>query len=177
MLAERCNYRFYFKYDGTPAFKAMPAPGAADFTFTSPKHLESYNKYQNRKEIKNRIIIKGIRQAELNTREEVAQSELTGEDHDDASIGAYGERTLTITNHLFQTQAAIDAMATALLAERKDPRWYADLKTKYFPAPLELVDDIQWEDRLSHLLDVTQDSVIRDIKISKFNVTYKCEIV
>jgi len=175
MLCERCNYRFYFKYDGTPVFKAVPAPGGLEFTFTSPAHIASSSTYQSRSEIKNRVIIKGIKQAEPGNRDESAPSELTGEAHDDTSIAAYGERTLTITNYLFQTQGPLDAMCATLLALYKDPNWYADLKVPFNPVPLELVDDIQWEERLSHVLDVTQTGVIRDIKIDGFNTTYKCE--
>ncbi|GAG86889.1 unnamed protein product, partial [marine sediment metagenome] len=56
MLCERCNYRFHFKYDGTPVFKLKPAVDAeVKFTFTDPKHIASINTYQDRSEIKNRI--------------------------------------------------------------------------------------------------------------------------
>jgi len=103
-------------------------------------------------------------------------SQLRGEAHDNASITAYGERTLTISNHLFQTQAAIDAMCASLLAEYKDPKWYTDLEMHFLPVPLELGDNIQWEEQLSPTQDITQTGIIRDIKIDNFNVTYKCEL-
>jgi len=64
-LCERGNaasvqYVFYFTYDGQPVFKPRPTVGAADFAFTDPKHIASTNTYQDRNEIKNRIIIKGM---------------------------------------------------------------------------------------------------------------------
>lgn len=175
MLCEVCDYRFYFKYDGTPVFKARPAPGGPDFIFTSPAHIATINTYQSRSEIKNRVIIKGIKLAEPVNRDESSPSNLKGEAHNDASITAYGERTLTITNYLFQHQARLSQMCIDLVARYKDPKWYGDLEIPFNPVPLELADDIQWEERLSHIQAETQTGAIRDIKITKFNTTYKCE--
>lgn len=173
MICERCNYRFYFRYDGVPFFKPIPSAGAAVFTFTNPKQIGSISTYQDRNEIKNRIIIKGMKQAEPVNRDETIPPKLQGETNDATSIAAYGERTLTIDNHLFQTQAVIDAMCTTLLAEYKDPKWYSNLKIPFNPAPLEMADNIQWEERLSPTLDITQVGIIRDIKINNFSTTYK----
>lgn len=173
-LCEFCDYRFYFDYDGTPVFKPKPAAGAAVFTFTDPKHIASINTYQDRNEIKNRIIIKGLKQSDTVGKEETMPSDLTGEASDATSIAAYGERTLTIDNHLFQTQAGIDAMCATLLAEYKDPKWYSDLRMPFNPVPLEMGDNIQWEERLSPTLNITQTGIIRDIKLDNFNTTYKC---
>lgn len=175
MLCEVCDYRFFFKYDGTPVFKARPAPGGPDFIFDSPANIASISTYQSRSEIKNRVIIKGIKQAEPVNLDDSAPSELKGEDHNDVSITAYGERTMTITNYLFQHQARLSQMCIDLVLRYKDPKWYADLEIPFNPVPLELVDDIQWEERLSHILAETQTGAIRDIKITKFNTTYKCE--
>ena len=182
MLCERGNaasvqYVFYFTYDGQPVFKPRPTVGAADFAFTDPKHITSIKTYQNRTEIKNRIVIKGMRQAEPVGHDETRPSVFQGEDSDAASITAYGERTLTIDNHLFQTQAAIDAMCTALLAKYKDPKWYSDIKTDYLPVPLEIGDSMSWIERLSPTLNTAaQTGLIRDIKINNFSMTYKCEL-
>lgn len=176
-LCERCDYRFHFKYDGTPVFKPKPAPGSTSFTFTDPKQIASFSTYQDRNEIRNRIVIKGMKQAEPVNREETMPPELKGEDYDQTSIDEYGERTLPINNHLFQTQAAIDAMCTSLLAEYKDPKWYTDLEMPFLPVPLEIGDKIQWEERLSPVLDITQTGVIRDIKIDNFNTIYVCELL
>jgi len=174
MVCERCNYRFFFKYDGTPYFKPAPTAGGPVFTFTDPKQITSISTYRDKSEIKNRIIIEGKKQAEPVGLEETLPPELKGEANDATSIAAYGERALTIKNHLFQTQAAIDAMCATLLVLYKDPKWYTDIKMDYNPVPLELGDTIQWEERLSPTLNITETGVIRDIKIDNFSVTYKC---
>lgn len=183
-LCERGNagsvqYIFYFTYDGQPVFKPRPTVGAADFAFTDPKYIASINTYQNRNEIKNRIIIKGMRQAEPVGHDETRPSVFKGEDADDGaggSIELYGERTLTINNHLFQTQPSINAMCTALLAKYKDPKWYSDLKIPFNPVPLEIGDSMSWVERLSPTLNTAvKTGLIRDIKIDGFNTTYKCE--
>ena len=184
MICERCDWRFYFKYDGTPVFAPKSTPvDPADFTFTDPKHITSVNTYQDWNEIKNRIVIEGIKQAEPVGREETTPSEFKGELSDADSIAAYGERTLTINNYLFQTQDSIlnvagDAgMCFDLLAEYKDPKWYADIKMNFNPVPLELGDTIKWEEMLSPDLDITKTGLLRDIKITNFGTTYKCELV
>ena len=180
-LCERGNaasvqYVFYFTYDGQPVFKPRPTVGAADFAFTGPEHIASVKTYQNRNEIKNRIIIKGMKQAEPVGYDETRPSVWRGEDSDAGSIGSYGERTLTIDNHLFQTQASINAMCTALLAKYKDPKWYSDPKIPFNPAPLEIGDSMSWIERLSPTLNAAvKTGLIRDIKIDNFNTIYKCE--
>lgn len=175
MICERCDYRFYFKYDGTPVFKPKPTPGATTFTFTDQKHIASVRNYQDESEVKNRIIIEGHKRAEPVGKEETLPPELRGEAHDDTSIAAYGERTLTIKNHLFQDQDSIDTMKATLLAEYKDPKWYADVEVPFNPAPLEFADKISWKERLSPTLELTRTGIVRDIKIDSFNTTYRCE--
>ncbi|GAI73147.1 unnamed protein product, partial [marine sediment metagenome] len=117
-------------------------------------------------------------------REETKPSEFEGEKSDPDSITLYGERTLTINNHLFQDQDSIlneagDAgMCVTLLAEYKDPKWYSTLKIPFNPVPLELGNTISWKERLDSTLDpITQKGIIRDIKISNFDTTYKCQLV
>lgn len=146
-----------------------------EFTFSDQKHIASFSNYQAREEIKNRVIIEGIKQTRPISEEETLRSALRGEAHNDASITAYGERSLTIKNHLFQTQASIDAMCASLLAEYKDPKWYTDVEVPFNPVPLEMGDRMGWKERLSPVLEITQEGVIRDIKINKFNTTYRCE--
>ena len=173
-ICERCDYRFYFKYDGSPIFRPKPTAGGAVFTFTDPKHIATISTYQDQNEIKNRIVIKGLKQSETVSKEETMPSQLTGEASDGASILAYGERTKTINNHLFQTQAPLDAMCITLKDEYHEPKWYSDLGIPFNPVPLELGDNIQWEEMLSPTRDITQEGIIRDIKIDGFSATYKC---
>jgi len=150
-----------------------------EFTFTDQKHIASFSNYQDKGEIKNRIVIEGEKQAEPVSKEETIPSELKGEVHDDTSIDEYGERTLTIKNHLFQDQDSIThaetGMCAILLAEYKDPKWYTDLEIPFNPVPLEMGDVIGWKERLSPTLEITRRGLIRDIKINKFTTTYKCE--
>lgn len=178
MICERCDYRFYFKHDGSPIFRQKPVAGVSVFTFVDPKDMTSISNYQDQNEIKNRIVIKGHKQSDTVSKEETMPSYLTGEDADDGaggSIELYGERTMTIRNHLFQTQGPLDAMCTSLKDEYKDPKWYSDLEEDFNPVPLELGDNIQWEEQLSPTLpDVIQTGIIRDIKMDALSTTYKC---
>jgi len=176
MICERADYRFHFKYDGTPVFKPKPA-GAVVFTFTDQKHIASIRNYQDHNEIWNKVVIEGKKRADPVNLEESRSSEFTGEAEDGASITAYGERTLTIKNHLFQDQTDLDAMCVTLRDEYKTPKWYADIEVPFNPVPLELGDKISWKERLSPTLEITQEGIIRDIKISTFFTTYKCVIV
>ena len=177
MICERCDYRFHFAYNGKPTFQPKPSPEEIAFTFTEQKHIIELFSRQDRAEILNRIVIEGRKQANPINRDESLSSELRGEAYDDTSIGAYGERTKTIKNSLFETQAAIDAMCATLLAEYKNAKWYVSISVPYNPVPLELGDKICFKTRLSPSIEVTEYGIIRDIKISKWNTTYPCEIV
>jgi len=177
MLCEVCDYRFYFEYDGTPVFRPKPTPDGVDFAFTAQAHITSARNYQDRGEIWNRVIIEGKKQADPVDVVESRPSELRDEAFNQDSIDAYGERTLTIKNHLFQHQGRLSDMCDSLLAEYKDPKWYADIKVPFNPVPLELGDKITWLERLNPDDEITQTGMIRDIKIDTFSTTYKCEIV
>lgn len=176
LLCERCDWRFYFEYDGTPAFVPRPTVGGVDFAFTGQEHIKSANTYQSTKEIKNRIVIEGMKQAPPIGRENTAQSELRGEESDATSIDDYGERTLTIKNHLFQDKDELDQMCIDLLAELKDPKWYTDVKVPFNPVPLEIGDTMSWVERLSPTEQIAKTGLIRDIKIDNFSTLYKCEL-
>ncbi len=183
-ICERCNYRFYFRYDGTPIFRPKPGAHAADFTLTDPKHCQTVKTYQDQNEIRNRIAIEGLKQTSHINREETVSSQFKGELADDGvggSIELYGERTLSIKNHLFQDQDSIDhavtGMCKILLDEYKLPKWYANLKIPFNPVPLEFGDNIKWEERLSPILNITPspEGITRDIKIDNYSATYKSE--
>jgi len=201
MLCERCDYRFRFEYDGTPVFKPVPYPktaGNEDLVFRR-WHISDPAYYEDRNEIRNRIVIKGKPVPQLEERKEVMTSELKGEVYNQPSIDEYGEHILSIKNHLFQDQASIDAMCATLLARYKDPKWYFDFGTPFNPAPLEIWDTVKTELRLEGPvwpgrrygtfryssgvlyggsgIVVNVRGLIRDIKINKYNITYKCEEV
>ena len=201
MLCERCDYRFYFKYNGTPVFKPFPTakvPGSEDMAFRK-WHISGPKCYEDRNEIRNRIVIEGLKQALPEGAEETVPSELKGTALNQASIDAYGEHTLSIKNHLFQGQGSIDTMCVTLLHRYKDPMWYFDFTTPFNPAPLEIWDTIMAELLLKTVtfpgskyetfkydsgtkygcgeVAVGVRGLIRDIKIDKHNITYKCEEV
>jgi len=181
MICERCNWRFYFDGNGNPVFVTAPTAGAPVFTTFLPQHFTSPRLYQNRNEIWNRIVIEGEKAGELTGWEDNMPSELKDEAFDAASIAAYGERTKSIKNYLFQDLASITAMCATRLAADKDPKWYLDFDTPYNAVPLELGDTVLVRELLDITLPpalrhVTHTCLIRNADISRFNVTYKCQI-
>lgn len=199
MICERCNYRFHFTHNGTPVFKPAPIPVAPITFIFLPHQIAGPNYYQDRNEIRNRVVIEGLKQALPEGAEEAMPSELKGEVNDATSIDDYGEHTLSIRNHLFQDQASIDAMCAILLAKYKDPKWYFDFNTPFNPVPLEVGDTLRCyirlypvskeENRYSTFkygdgtkyglegIIINQPLLIRDIKANQYNLTYKCEKV
>jgi hypothetical protein len=149
LLCERVNYRFWFGYDGKPYFKPAPTLGSADFTFTAFGQIASAITFEDLNEISNAIIIEGMEQGMYSTNESNKSSRLTHTAEDSSSIGNYNEHSMTITNHLFQTQAAVDAMADTVLAAFKDPKWYFDMDISFNPVPLEMGDVVGWRVDLS----------------------------
>jgi len=58
MVCERCNYTFYFKYNGKPVFKPLPSQGSSVFNF-GQELLSSVSYLENIDEVRNHIIIEG----------------------------------------------------------------------------------------------------------------------
>lgn len=178
MICERCNYRFYFNHNGIPIFVTAPVAGAPVFATFNPQHFTGPRLYQERNEIKNRIVIEGEKLAELTGWEDNMPSELKDEAFDAVSIAAYGELTKAIKNLLFQDLASITAMCATLLAAYKDPKWYFDFETPYNAVPLVLGDTVLVQELLDIAgpINVTHTCLIRNADVSQFNVTYKCQI-
>jgi hypothetical protein len=183
-ICERLDYRFWFAYDGQPHFQPAPVAGAVDFDFPDAGDLMDIANFQDISMVRNYIVIEGIEQAMYADTEKTQKSRFVGTEHDDTSITAYLEKTYAITNNLFQDQASVDAMAVALLADYKDPAWYADLQLAFNPVPLELGDTISWVLELeptdevggSGSLEVAMTGIIRDIKINDGISNYKVEV-
>ena len=177
-LCERCNYRFYFNWNGDPKFVTAPTVGVQQFTTFLPQHFTSPKLYQDTNEIRNRIVIEGEKRAELTGWEENMPSELKDEVSDAPSIVAYGEHTLNIRNHLFQDQISISAMCGTLLVAYRIPKWYFDFETPYNAVPLELGDTVWVQELLDIALPITVTHIclIRNADIALYNVTYKCEM-
>ena len=72
-----------------------------------------------------------------------------GSDAEKAAVG--GEKTLTITNHLFQSDTEAQSMADTLLARLKTRKKYFKFNSEFCPVPLEIGDTIQAQERITDL--------------------------
>jgi hypothetical protein len=155
MICERCNLRFYFKWDGGPALlpdPAIKAVGSEDFAFEEP-HVINPVCYEDRGEIFNYISVEGEQRAQPVGLDQTMASNYRGVDSDAGSISTYGDRTKSISNHLFQSDAACAAMATELLALYLNPRKYLDFSVAFLAAPIEIGDTVRVQVRLSALAE------------------------
>ena len=57
-ICERCDYEFYFEYDGTPVFKPIPSAGSSVFTFDE-NLISNFSYIENIDEVRNHIVIEG----------------------------------------------------------------------------------------------------------------------
>jgi hypothetical protein len=143
-IAERCNYQFYFKYNGTPVFipkPAIKAAGAEDLVLAADE-VAAVKYVKNSLEFFNNVTIEGEEQASLTQFGGAEAARLKGTASNATSISAYGEKNYSVTNIFWQTQASIDASATALLAALKDPRAYFFFDLVFCPIPIEIGDTI-----------------------------------
>lgn len=199
-LCERCNYRFYIRYDSVPVFEPLPAAkgvGAEDLSLDKGKHA-NYKYYEDTGEVYNRITIEGDDKDLPIWKQGAAPNKFTGEASDADSIKAIGEKTLPISNHLFQNQPAIDSSCAAYLALFKDRKQYFSIDLPGSPVPLEMWDTIRVQERISsgcgdgvsfgsaefgidHFGDdgiiIAHRGLVRDIKIEKFTNTIICQEV
>ncbi len=199
-ICERCNYRFYFKYDGTPAFIPAPsikAAGSEDATLEE-YHISDPVYYEDASEIHNTITINGESIAQPLGTEQTMASNYTGTDSDVDSIDSYGNRTESIDNHLFQSDADCASMAATLLAEYKDPKKYLDFTANINAMPIEIGDTLSVKLKVTtsagygsiydlFLYDsgalydtsaniLTVRGLVRDIKLSGADAMYKLEL-
>jgi len=175
MLAERCNYRFWIAYDGTPCFKPAPAAkDTPDFTFTSWSNFSSHNYKQDKTQVKNQISIEGDAEEPFAVTSGQRDSKLSATAEDQDSIDENGLKTESISNVLFQDAASIIAMCAALLAEKKDAKWYVPASTPK-PVPLEVGDTIQWTVPVGGT-DFILRGVIQSAEIKNSTYSYKIEV-
>ncbi|MDD5533399.1 MAG: hypothetical protein PHC52_11425 [Syntrophales bacterium] len=199
MIAERCSYQFYFRYDGKPVFQPKPAikaDGLEDLELTEP--LISQPQYiKNDKEFYNRILLAGELQDRESKDDLGDKAELQAEASDAASIAAYGEKSLSIKNTLWQDQATIDAAAADMLAELKTAKAYLKHGLNICPLPIEMGDTIRALIRLvpsskiggeygiaEYGVDdygdggilVTLRGLVRDIKLTDFDLAVTLEL-
>lgn len=149
----------------------------ADFTFLESK-IKSLRDHEDRNEIRNRIVIEGVKEAQPIGPEETMPSDLRGEASEVASINKYGEHTMLIKNQLFRDQTTIDAYCAIYLAAFKDPKWYTNFDSPFNPAPLVKGDTAKWRKKYeAGDTAINQRGIIRDIKIKNDVVSYVIEKV
>ena len=171
------NYvRTWFRTaDVTPFYEKIDDLRVTDFTFTE-SHINNIRDYEDRSEIRNRIVIEGIEQALPEGAEETRPSKFKGEASEVASINKYGEHTMSIKNHLFQDQATIEAYCAIYLAAFKDPKWYTTFDMPFNPIPLEKGDTGTWRKKYEvGGTPIDQRGIIRDIQINEFIISYIIE--
>jgi hypothetical protein len=180
-IAERCNYRFYFRYDGKPVFipkPAIKADGLEELALLKSQ-IADVEYIRNDAEIYNRVTLTGELQ-DRETKDDLKdKAALTSEVSDATSIAKYGEKNLQITNTLWQTQAVIDAAAAAYLAELKTSKAYIRFGLKTCPIPVEWGDTVEVEIPLTPGVGgvvVTERGIVRDIKVNGFDRTILLEI-
>ncbi len=139
-IAERCHYKFFFGADGRPRFLPVPAIGVPVATLT-PEMIANTRPKLTPDEYYNKVVIEGEERG-IESAGGASARRLHGEASDAALIAAGGEKTLSITNDLFQDQGSIDAMCVALLAELKVPKVYFGFDLKGCPLPLEWGDTV-----------------------------------
>ena len=190
-ICERANYRYWHAFDGQPYFQPAPVAEAIAFAFPKVGDLRDLSEAQDDGMIWNRVTIEGAERAMYQvTRDDKANDKYKAEAFDLVSIGVNLEKNHAINNHLFQSQQSVNDMCGILLAEFKDPRWYAELEMFANPVPLEIGDLISWRIQLQAIEvdsgsmsgegsgDVTIDimGIIRDVKINDAKVNYKVEV-
>jgi len=77
-----------------------------------------------------------------------------------------GEKTLTVMNLLFQSNADAQSMADALLARLKDKKEYFDADSEFCPVPIERRDNILVQERVTPSKSVYHRGYVRGVKMS-----------
>lgn len=91
------------------------------------------------------------------------KAERVASDADIAATG--GEKTLAITNLLFQSDADADVIAVALLARLKDRKEYFESSIEFCPVPLERRDTVLIQERITHTKSMYHTGLVRHIKL------------
>jgi hypothetical protein len=177
MVCERAGFRFWFDYNGVPQFRSVPDAGASyDFDFSSYGDLSGLADKQDIGQIRNSVSITGAEQKPFASTRDQRSTRYEGQASDATSIAEYLEHTESIENHLFQDAVSITSACAAILADRKDPKWYATLRTAFLPVPLEVGDTVGWREALG-ATTVTLMGVIRSITLTNGDAEYVCEVV
>jgi len=92
------------------------------------------------------------------------KSEAEASDEDKALVG--GEKTLTVKNIFFQSDADAQGKAESLLARLKDEKKYFEFTTELCPAPVERRDNIIAQEILTPAKSISHAGVVRHIKLT-----------
>ena len=82
---------------------------------------------------------------------------------DIAAVG--GEKTLTIINLLFQSDADADAIAVVLLARLKDKKEYFEAAIETCPVPIERRDSVSIQERITHAKSIYHTGLVRHVRL------------
>lgn len=77
-----------------------------------------------------------------------------------------GEKTLAITNHLFQSDAICQAMAEMLLERLKGRKDYFEASNEFCPMPIERRDVVTIEEYVTHEKSIWHTGIVRQVKLS-----------
>lgn len=80
-----------------------------------------------------------------------------------AAVG--GEKTLEISNYLFQADADAQAVADALLARLKDRKDYFETNIEFCPVPVEQGDTVGIEEFVKSTKSISHLGLIRQVKL------------
>lgn len=175
-VCERCDYRFWFDYSGTPHFQpALAVASTADLVIDSYGHISGPALTQNKDSLYNSVSIEGAQEEPWATTDDERDTVYSGSAEDATSIADYTKKSLSITNTLFQDQTAVDNMVAALLAAYKDPVWTITFSVGFIPAPLEVGDTVSWVMTIGGT-DITFKGLLRGLSWSEGMTTLTVEV-
>jgi hypothetical protein len=85
-------------------------------------------------------------------------------DADKALVG--GEKTLQISNYLFQSNADAQNMANTLLARLKDRKDYFEITSEFCPVPVEPGDTVGANEYINPTTSIAHTGLIRQVQLS-----------
>jgi hypothetical protein len=80
-----------------------------------------------------------------------------------AAVG--GEKTLSLSNIFFQSDANAQTIADALLARLKTRKKYEEASIQFCPVPVELDDTVSVEEFITNDKSITHLGLIRQVKV------------
>jgi len=97
------------------------------------------------------------------TKRKVYVGEAEASDEDKAEVG--GEKTLSLSNILYQSDIDAQTKADSLLLRLKTKKEYVEISSEFCPIPIERRDSITVQERVTHEKDVDHLGIIRGIRL------------